>query len=346
MEEHDGRPPPELVDTHCHLNFARYDADRPAVLARAKAAGVRRSIIPAVDIAGSREIVALCAEWGECYGAVGIHPNSSADCEGEQLVSALREMEALANARDILAIGEIGLDFYRDHADPAQQERVLRAQLQLAAQLELPVILHNRDATSILLPILEEWATELPAPLRERAGVLHSFSGEWSDAERALAAGFYLGFSGPLTYPSAAGLRRVAARAPPGAHCAGDGWPFPDASAASGQAQRARLRSANRRATGVHPRCFAGRNRCGNYRQRRAPLRAPLSAVPGPAVPPLSVIIVSWNVRELLAACLEEPGGRSGIVPARMPGHRLRQRRWQRRHDRRTLPAGPPLPAY
>lgn len=214
MEEHDGRPPPELVDTHCHLNFARYDADRPAVLARAKAAGVRRSIIPAVDIAGSREVVALCAGWGECYGAIGIHPNSSADCEGERLVSALREMEALANAHDILAIGEIGLDFYRDHADPAQQERVLRAQLQLAAQLELPVILHNRDATAILLPILEEWAAELPAPLRERAGVLHSFSGEWSDAERALAAGFYLGFSGPLTYPSAAGLRRVAARAP------------------------------------------------------------------------------------------------------------------------------------
>ena len=214
MDEQHDHPPAELVDTHCHLNFARYDADLLAVLARAKAAGVRRSIIPAVDIAGSREIVALCTKWGECYGAVGVHPNSSADCYGERLVSTLREMEVLASTCHILAIGEIGLDFYRDHAEPAQQERVLRAQLRLAAQLELPVILHNRDATATLLPILEEWAAELPAPLRERAGVLHSFSGEWSNAERALAAGFYLGFSGPLTYPSTAALRRVAARAP------------------------------------------------------------------------------------------------------------------------------------
>lgn len=214
MEEQHNPPPAELVDTHCHLNFAPYEVDRSAVLARAKAAGVQRTIIPAVDIPGSREVVTLATKWEACYGAVGIHPNSSNSYQGEHLTAALGEIRALAHPHRIVAIGEIGLDFYRDHAPPAQQERTLRAQLQLAAQLELPVILHNRDSTDTLLQILEEWSAELPASLQERAGVLHSFSGEWPDAERALNAGFYLGFSGPLTYPSANPLRRVAARAP------------------------------------------------------------------------------------------------------------------------------------
>ena len=204
----------ELVDSHCHLNFPRYQKDFSAVLSRADVAGVKRSIIPAVDIAGSLEIVALCTQWDSCYGAVGIHPNSSNAYRDAKLSEALQEIKRLSQMDKVVAIGEIGLDFYRDQAPPAQQEKVLRAQLQLATEMELPVILHNRDSTEALLHILEEWSADLPAPLRERAGVLHSFSGDWPDAERALNAGFYLGFSGPLTYPSAHQLRQIAARAP------------------------------------------------------------------------------------------------------------------------------------
>ena len=204
----------ELVDSHCHLNFPRYQNDFSAVLSRADVAGVKRSIIPAVDIAGCLEIVALCTQWDACYGAVGIHPNSSNAYPDPKLPEALQEIKRLSQIDKVVAIGEIGLDFYRDQAPPAQQEKVLRAQLQLAAEMELPVILHNRDSTAALLHILEEWSADLPAPLRERAGVLHSFSGDWPDAERALDAGFYLGFSGPLTYPSAHQLRQIAARAP------------------------------------------------------------------------------------------------------------------------------------
>ena len=204
----------ELVDSHCHLNFPRYQKDFSAVLLRAHDAGVKRSIIPAVDIAGCHEIVALCAQWDACYGAVGIHPNSSNAYSNAKLSAALKEIKRLSQIDKVVAIGEIGLDFYRDQAPPTQQEQVLRAQLQLAAEMELPVILHNRDSTEALLRILEEWSADLPVSLRERPGVLHSFSGDWPDAERALNAGFYLGFSGPLTYPSADQLRRIAARAP------------------------------------------------------------------------------------------------------------------------------------
>lgn len=204
----------ELVDSHCHLNFPRYQKDLSAVLERAGAAGVRRTIIPAVDLAGSREVVALTTQWDCCHGAVGIHPNSSNEISLAQLPQVRSELMRLSQFAEIVAIGEIGLDFYRDHSPPEQQEKVLRAQLQLAADAALPVILHNRDATAALLDILEEWAADLPPALQGRAGVLHSFSGDWQDAERALNAGFYLGLSGPLTYPSAETLKEVAARAP------------------------------------------------------------------------------------------------------------------------------------
>ncbi len=204
----------ELVDSHCHLNFPRYQKDLSAVRERAAAAGVRRTIIPAVDLAGSREVAALTTQWDGCFGAVGIHPNSSNEFSPAQLPQICSELLRLSRFAEIVAIGEIGLDFYRDHSPPDQQEKVLRAQLQLAAEAALPVILHNRDASAALLDILEEWVADLPSALQGRAGVLHSFSGDASVAERALKAGFYLGFSGPLTYPSAATLKEVAAQAP------------------------------------------------------------------------------------------------------------------------------------
>ena len=204
---------PELVDTHCHLNFQHYENDLATVLERARAAGTRRIIIPAVDLAGSQEIHDLCQETSAVFGAVGIHPNHSA-VHRERMDTAIAELAALASAPKIRAIGEIGLDFYRQHTKPAEQEKALRAQLRLAARLQLPVILHNREATTKLLPILEEWAANLAPPLRDAPGVLHSFSADWAAAERALAAGFYLGIGGALTFPKGKKLKEVAQRAP------------------------------------------------------------------------------------------------------------------------------------
>jgi TatD DNase family protein len=199
-----------VIDTHCHLNFDGYDPDRDEVIARAAAAGVTRVINPGVDEGSSRSALALAAQHAGVYAAVGIHPNDTAD-----FVDAdLGWIEALAREPKVVAIGEIGLDYHWDASPKAMQFRAFEAQLALAAQLELPVIIHNREASEDVIAILETWARDLPPAIRKRPGVLHSFSAPQSVADRALAAGFYLGFTGPITFKNADDLRRTAAKAP------------------------------------------------------------------------------------------------------------------------------------
>jgi TatD DNase family protein len=199
-----------LIDTHCHLNFNSYDEDRDAVLARATEAGVTRVIIPATDLATSREAIALAAQYDGVFAAVGIHPNSTADFNASDLES----VEEISRAPKVVAIGEIGLDYYRDKSPKEVQHRAFEAQLALASRLEVPVIIHNREASQDIMTTLEGWARDLPASLHERPGVLHSFSAPQSIAERALACGFYLGFTGPITFKDADDLRSIAAQTP------------------------------------------------------------------------------------------------------------------------------------
>jgi TatD DNase family protein len=120
----------------------------------------------------------------------------------------------LAKELQIVAIGEIGLDYHWDKSPKEQQFGAFEKQLELAARLELPVVIHNREASEDVITILEHWVGDLPASLQERPGVLHSFSAPAEVAERALAAGFYLGFTGPITYKNADSLRHIAARVP------------------------------------------------------------------------------------------------------------------------------------
>lgn len=199
-----------LVDTHCHINFDSYDADREAVIRRAAEAGVRQTINPAIDMPTSRAVLQLTASYDGLFAAVGIHPNSSGDFAD----SMLDEISELAKQPKVVAIGEIGLDYHWDKSPKDQQFRAFEAQLTLAAKLELPVIVHNREASEDIMVILEGWVKDLPDSLKEHPGVLHSFSAPASIAERALASGFYLGFTGPITYKNADDLRRIAARVP------------------------------------------------------------------------------------------------------------------------------------
>ncbi len=199
-----------MIDTHCHLNFESYDADRDEVIARAAAAGVTRVINPGVDAESSRAATVLAARHAGIYAAVGIHPNDTASFNEADLT----EIEALVAAPKVVAIGEIGLDYHWDDSPKAKQFEAFEAQLALAARLELPVIIHNREASDDVIALLESWAHHLPPALRERAGVLHSFSAPQRVADRALAAGFYLGFTGPITFKNADELRRVAASVP------------------------------------------------------------------------------------------------------------------------------------
>ncbi|KXK50445.1 MAG: putative DNase [Chloroflexi bacterium OLB13] len=202
---------PPMIDTHIHLNFDAYDEDRDAVIARAAAAGVARCINPGVDLETSRAGIDLAAAYpGVIYAAVGYHPNSTAGFAR----AWLEPIRALASSPGVVSIGEIGLDYYWDKSPKPDQFAAFEAQLELAAELNLPVIIHNREASEDVIRILESWAGELSGTLREAPGVLHSVSAPAELVERALAAGFYIGFTGPITYKNADQTRRIAAAAP------------------------------------------------------------------------------------------------------------------------------------
>lgn len=193
-----------LVDSHCHLDLAHFDEDRGAVLERARAAGVRRIVIPGIDVEQCRGALALAEATPELYVAVGVHPNSS----GDFAPATVDELRQLAAHPKVVAIGEIGLDYYWDKVTPEQQAVAFRAQLALAAELGLPVIIHNRDASDDVAAMLEEWVQSADfcnsqLASRPYAGVLHAFGGELALAQRAYSWNFLLGIAGPVTFKNA-----------------------------------------------------------------------------------------------------------------------------------------------
>lgn len=200
----------DLTDTHCHLNFGSYDGDRDDVLRRAGAAGVRRVIIPAIDLNTCQQALEIAEKHEGIFVAVGIHPNSCNDFNAD----LLDDLRRFAGHDRVIAIGEIGLDYYWDKCPKATQQSALEVQLELAAELKLPVILHNREAGDDLIALLEAWAPGAPPGMRERRGVLHSFSASADVARRAIELGFYLGFTGPITYRNADALRDIAVNVP------------------------------------------------------------------------------------------------------------------------------------
>jgi TatD DNase family protein len=204
-----------LTDTHCHLDSDAFDIDRPAVIERALQAGVTRILVPGVTVESSRRALDLAGEYPALFAAVGIHPTDLVSLD----VHALAVLRTLAENPRVVAIGEIGLDYYWVTAPDkqAQQREALRAQLTLAQDLHKPVVIHAREKDDAadgpcaedLISILEQWARPSPAP-----GVLHSFSSSLETARRALELGFYIGVTGPVTYKNAVYRREVIAAIP------------------------------------------------------------------------------------------------------------------------------------
>jgi TatD DNase family protein len=194
-----------LVDSHSHVDARQFATDREAVIAAAAAAGIGMLVDPGCDLPSSRSAVELAAlHTGYIFAAVGIHPHDASSYTDE----ALSELRALAGQPGVVAIGETGLDYYRMLSPREQQLRSLERQLALASELDLPIILHNRDAHPDLMGLLREHA-------RGVRGVFHCFSGDRQMAEECLDfAGFYLSFAGPLTYRANTALAEVAAWAP------------------------------------------------------------------------------------------------------------------------------------
>lgn len=199
-----------LLDTHVHLDLEAFDDDRQAVVDRAREAGVDRFIIPAIEPALTPRIQALAETTPGVFCCAGLHPNSSAGF----LPDVIEEIRSLARHRLCVAVGEIGLDYHWDNSPVPVQRRAFEDQLALAADLELPVVIHNREATDDVLSMLRDWVPQLPPALRDRAGVLHAFSGTPAQVETAVELGFYLGFGGPLTYKNADETRRSASAVP------------------------------------------------------------------------------------------------------------------------------------
>jgi TatD DNase family protein len=185
------------TDTHCHLNHPDLYAEWNAALFRAQQSGVHRMIIIGYDLESSRRGVQLCEQSDALYAAVGVHPHDAVQCNGE----TLQQLRELACHPRVVAIGEIGLDFYRDLSPREAQYQAFHAQMQLAAELRLPVVIHCREAYDALLAVLSEY----PAV----RGVLHCFSGNAEQAQQGLALGYFLGIGGVITFKSAESLREI-----------------------------------------------------------------------------------------------------------------------------------------
>jgi TatD DNase family protein len=210
-----------LTDTHCHLDFEKFDADRPEVLSRAWQAGLVRILIPGIDLRSSQRAIKLAESHPNLFTAIGVHPSDSLKWDG-QTIPALREMSL---SQKVVAIGEIGLDYYWDAAPREHQQMVLKEQLALAAELELPVVIHLREkndnlegeCSRDLIDILEVWTEELVTAnnlLNIKPGVLHSFSSSFPVAQKAMEMNFLIGVTGPVTYKTASVRQNLIAQLP------------------------------------------------------------------------------------------------------------------------------------
>jgi len=193
------------IDTHCHLDAPEFDADRSAVRTLAAAQGVCHCVIPAVERSNWDTVRALAHQHGDSY-ALGIHPLYTGRAEEEDLQHLAAYLEQHHADPRLVAIGEIGLDYFVPGLDPARQERFYRAQLQLARRFDLPVILHVRRSADKLLKGLRD----LPV----RGGIAHAFNGSLQQAQAFIGLGFKLGFGGAVTYDRALQLRRLATELP------------------------------------------------------------------------------------------------------------------------------------
>jgi TatD DNase family protein len=195
-----------LVDTHCHLADAKFRDDVEAVIARATDAGVVQMIsVGAIGpIENDRLTVEIAEQHRNIFAAVGVHPHDAKDCTPDRIA----QLRDLAASKKVVAIGESGLDFHYMHSPPYAQEASLRAHLALAAELDLPIVIHCRDAENRLVEIVRE--TGIPP----RGGVIHCFTGDASAAREFLALGFCISFSGIITFKNSAPIREAATIVP------------------------------------------------------------------------------------------------------------------------------------
>ncbi len=192
-----------MIDSHCHLDSRVYNNEVEPLLTQAKAAGVDAVVTIGADMESSENVVKLAAAHAMVYGTVGIHPHDATTCTPQ----ALARLKELAKREKIQAIGEIGLDYYRDMSPRPVQKRAFGEQLDLAVELQMPVVIHTREAFEDTLEIIKPYAKKLPG------GVFHCFPGNADDAARVFDLGFVVSVGGVITFPKA-GMAEMAKQVP------------------------------------------------------------------------------------------------------------------------------------
>lgn len=201
----------EYVDTHCHIDLNAFDEDRETVILRAVDAGVTTFVDPGIDVSQCKKILELAGKYSGVYAAIGIHPESISSTFHLELV----ELEQLLPDKNVVAIGEIGLDAYHRDVPMELQMPAFQAQLALAARWNLPVIIHSRETLEVIRPILMDWSRELlNNGVQPPFGVMHSFEGNAADAMDFVQSGWMIGLGGPVTYKNAVGKHDLAAHLP------------------------------------------------------------------------------------------------------------------------------------
>lgn len=208
MSEAGARRGVMLVDSHCHLQDRQFDADREEVLQRALAAGVSAIIVIGDDVESSRRAVDLADSYEQVYAAIGIHPHNARSVTPRDIEAISR----MADSARVVAIGEIGLDFYRDLSPRDVQREVFQLQLELALDLELPVVIHSREADQETFDIIAAHEQQaLPRwPKDRQLGIMHAFAGDVSLALQYIELGFVISIPAVCTYPNAGKTRAVA----------------------------------------------------------------------------------------------------------------------------------------
>lgn len=186
-----------FVDTHCHLNLMETNGNLEIIIENANNNGISRILVPGIDLESSNEAISISEKYDSVYAAIGIHPNEADKWDGQSFTRLLE----LSKHPKVKAIGEIGLDFYRDYSSHDRQKFVLSEQLRLSELTNLPVVIHSRDSVSEIMDILIEWKDSID--LRPYFGVMHSFEGNLHQAINITSNGFFIGIAGPITYKNA-----------------------------------------------------------------------------------------------------------------------------------------------
>ncbi len=195
---------PELIDTHAHLDFPEFAGSLPETVEKARKAGVSTIITIGIDLASSRKALSIAAQHERIYATAGIHPHDAFETEERDI----EELKKIAANSKVVAIGEIGLDYYRDKKPRRIQRECLRRQTRVAVEIGKPVVFHIRDAWGDFFRIMQEFDGSLTT------SVLHCFSGNWQIALKCLDLGFFLSIPGVVTFPKAESLHEVVRRAP------------------------------------------------------------------------------------------------------------------------------------